>query len=235
MISLHMPNYVQNIIIDFKSCNTIVYCRLYRGKNKLKNRLNHLRKLEDELFEKILQKVNGLCKYLYSRFIKKIHSRVPTSQLSWPDVFINDNFDLYENIWKYIYENVYFSTVDNKLRNFQLKLIHRCLPRRRILFISNMCDSPMCNFCKTEPDSFVHIYALCPMIQTFWVQIIELINMLFPNITSLTTIDIIFGSFMSNNQPLSYSIIAAKYYIHCCYWSERSPNIDLLKDKLIKY
>ena len=23
--------------------------------------------------------------------------------------------------------------------------------------------------------------------------------------------------------------------IHCCYWSERSPNIDLLKDKLIKY
>ena len=48
----------------------------------------------------------------------------------------------------YIYENVYFSTVDN-----ELKLIHRCLPRRRILFISNMCDSPMCNFCKTEPDS----------------------------------------------------------------------------------
>ena len=31
---------------------------------------------------------------------------------------------------------MYFSTVDNKLRNFQLKLIHRCLPRRRILFIS---------------------------------------------------------------------------------------------------
>ena len=73
------------------------------------------------------------------------------------------------------------------------------------------------------------------MIQTFWVQIIELINMLFPNITSLTTIDIIFGSFMSKNQLLSFIIIATKYYIHCCYWSERSPNIDLLKDKLIKY
>ena len=73
------------------------------------------------------------------------------------------------------------------------------------------------------------------MIQTFWVQIIELINMLYPNITSLTTIDIIFGSFMLNNQLLSFIIIAAKYYIHCCYWSERSPNIDLLKDKLIKY
>ena len=73
------------------------------------------------------------------------------------------------------------------------------------------------------------------MIQTFWVQIIELTNMLFPNITSLTTIDIIFGSFMSNNQLLSFIIIAAKYYIHCCYWSERSPNIDRLKDKFIKY
>ena len=73
------------------------------------------------------------------------------------------------------------------------------------------------------------------MIQTFSVQIIELIDMLFPNITSLTTIDIIFGSFMSNNQLIYFIIIAAKYYIHCCYWSERSPNIDLLKDKLIKY
>ena len=52
---------------------------------------------------------------------------------------------------------MYFSTVDNKLRNFQLKLIHWCLPRRHILFISNMCDSPMCNFCKTEPDNLVHI------------------------------------------------------------------------------
>ena len=72
------------------------------------------------------------------------------------------------------------------------------------------------------------------MIQTFWVQIIEHINMLFSNITSLTTIDIIFGPFMSNNQLLSFIIIAAKYYIHCCYWSERSPNIDLLKDKLLK-
>ena len=71
MISLHMPNYVQNIIIDFKSCNTMVYCRLYRGKKRIKEHVESPSKLEDELSEKILQKDNGLCNYLYSLFFKK--------------------------------------------------------------------------------------------------------------------------------------------------------------------
>ena len=57
MISLHMPNYVQNTIIDFKSCNTIVYARLYRGKKRIKEHVESPSKL------KILQKENGLSKY----------------------------------------------------------------------------------------------------------------------------------------------------------------------------
>ena len=48
-------------------------------KKRIKEHVESPAKLEDERFEKILQKENGLCKYLYSRFITKIHSSVPTS------------------------------------------------------------------------------------------------------------------------------------------------------------
>ena len=57
--------------------------------------------------------------------------------------------------------NVYFSSTCNKLRNFQVKLLHRCLPRKRILLNANKCEDPLCNFCKNEPDSLIHI---CPCI-----------------------------------------------------------------------
>ena len=76
---------------------------------------------------------------------------------------------------------------------------------------------------------------MCPMIRKFWVEVIEFINMLFPNITTLTTIDIIFGAFLSKNELLPFIIIATKYYIHCCYWSNKSPNIASLKWKFKQY
>ena len=63
-------------------------------------------------------------------------------------------------------------------------------------------------------DSFLcHV----PDDKEFLVEVIELINMLFPNITTLTTIDIIFGAFLSKNELLSFNIIATKYNVHCCY------------------
>ena len=87
-------------------------------------------------------------------------------------------------------------------------------------------------FVKNEPDSLIQIYVMCPMIRKFWVEVIEFINMLFPNITTLTTIDIIFGAFLSKDELLSFITIATKYYIHCCYWSNQSPNIASLTWKL---
>ena len=126
---------------------------------------------------------------------------------------MNEDFYFQQKTWKEIYMNVYFLSTCNKLRNFQLKLLHRCLPRKRILFNANKCEDFLCNFCKNEPDSLINIYVMCPMIRKFWVEVIEFINMLFPNITTLLTIDIIFGAFLSKNELLSFIIIATKYYI----------------------
>ena len=62
-----------------------------------------------------------------------------------------------------------------------------------------------------------------------------MINTVFPNITTLTTIDIIFGTFLSENKFLSFLIIAAKHHIHCCYWSNKTPNFQNFKVRLHQY
>ena len=135
----------------------------------------------------------------------------------------------------YIYTNIYKSTIPNNLRYFQLKLIHRCLPRKRILFAAGMTDSPLCNFCNTEPDNLIHIYVTCRKTQEFWIKIIAFANSIFTNITALNTINIIFGTFLSNQDLLSFIVLAAKYYIHCCYWNRNDLVIENFIKKVYEY
>ena len=71
---------------------------------------------------------DGTCKKIYELIIKKKYNQMPTSQMSWPGGFENENIEL---SWEDIYRNIYKSTIQNNLRYFQLKLIHRCLPRQK--------------------------------------------------------------------------------------------------------
>ena len=103
-------------------------------KNRLKEQHDPSNKIQDHLYDKIVHKQDVLCKFLYNRFIIKRYDKIPTSQLSWLNEFMNDDFYFQQKTWKEIYMNVYFSSTCNKLRIFQLKLFHRCLPRKRISF-----------------------------------------------------------------------------------------------------
>ena len=130
-----------NIIDDTSILSDILW------KNRLKEH-DPSNEIQDHLYNKMVHKQYGQCKFLYNRFIKKRYNKIPISQLSWPNEFMNDDFDFQKETLKEIYLNVYFSSTCNKLRNFQLKLLHRCLPRKRILFNAKKCANPLCNFCK---------------------------------------------------------------------------------------
>ena len=58
---------------------------------------------------------------------------------------------------------------------------------------------------------------------------------IFTNITALDTIDIIFGTFLSNHDILSFIVLAAKYYIHCCYWNRNDLVIENFIKKVYEY
>ena len=63
------------------------------GEKRLKEQLDPSNKIQDDLYDKGVHKQDGLCKFLYNRFIIKRYDKIPTSQLSWPNEFMNDGFD----------------------------------------------------------------------------------------------------------------------------------------------
>ena len=164
---------------------------------------------------------------------RKTYTGVPTSQGSWPAEFSDVNFD--PALWNKIYKHIYFSSSNNILKNFQLKLIHRCLPRKRILWRSGKVDSPNCNFCNTVNDDIIHIYYSCNVSKEFWSKVATYTHLIMPNVTVLNQFDIIFGPISFENELLSFIVLAAKHHIHRSYWSHRSPNIDVFKTLLDKY
>ena len=189
--------------------------------------------LSDSLLEVVLFNANP-CKKLYKSLIRQKYRQAPTCEQTWPVQFIDENTNV-ELTWKDIYKNIYISSIDNNFRNFQLKLIHRCLPQKRILFAADKKDNPYCNFCNTEIDNLTHIYVSCEKTQEFWIDIIRFINSMFSHIMSLNTIDIIFGTYMSDIHLLSFIVLSAKYFIHCAYWNGNLPNIQTYMSKLHKY
>ena len=74
------------------------------------------------------------------------------------------------------------------------------------------------NFCNAEIDNLTHIYVTCEKTQEFWIDIIRFINSMFPHIMSLNTIDIIFGTYMSDIHLSSFIVLSAKYFILLLEW-----------------
>ena len=61
-----------------------------------------------------------------------------------------------------------------------------------------MTENPPCNICNTKPDNLIHIIVTCRKTQEFWIKLIEFANSIFTNITTLNTIDINIGTFLSD-------------------------------------
>ena len=107
----------------------------------------------------ILVKTNNKLK-VYKSLIRQKSRHAPTCEQTWRVQFIAENTNL-ELTWKNIYKNIYLASIDNNIRNFRLKLIHRSLPLKRIIFAASKKDNPYCNFCNTEIDNLTHVYDTC--------------------------------------------------------------------------
>ena len=51
-------------------------------KNRLKEQHDPSNKIHDHLYDKIVHKQDGLCKFLYNRFIIKKYDKIPTSHMN---------------------------------------------------------------------------------------------------------------------------------------------------------
>ena len=60
--------------------------------------------------------------------------------------------------WKKVYENNYFSTIETKLRSFQIRLNLRSLVMNVQLAGFGIINSELCSFCLQQPETLMHFF-----------------------------------------------------------------------------
>ena len=125
-------------------------------KRKLRSFNNRLQRIDNNnnnkcLLNKML-KSKETNKFLYKLLAKNDIQNNITSKEKWSIYFENNNLP-----WDIIYNNIYTSTIDIKLRNFQYKYIYRIVPTNKRLFKQNIANSNLCDFCSMCIESTQHL------------------------------------------------------------------------------
>ena len=76
-------------------------------------------------------------------------------QLKWCDILqiSPESID-----WKKVYESNYFSTIETKLRSFQISFNLRFLVMNVQLAGFGIIDSELCSFCLQQPETLMHFF-----------------------------------------------------------------------------
>ena len=106
------------------------------------------------------------CKTIYTIFVSKLYHK-PKSEEKWELQFhLCENFD-----WRAVNKRPYKCTKDTKLLWLQYRSLHRSLGINEYLYKCKIKNTPLCNLCKSETESLIHLFFECTEIHDIWPQI----------------------------------------------------------------
>ena len=76
-----------------------------------------------------------------------------------------------------------------------------------------LTNSPLCNFCNEEEDTFLHAFFECEHVKEFWNNVRDWVNQNTDNDIHLSKSDIIFGKLGSHHNALNIILLICKTYI----------------------
>jgi len=174
------------------------------------------------LVENIL-KTKHVNKLLYNNL--QIAVDKPTAEIKWESIFKDTNLSLE---WKLIYKNIYTTTIDTILRNFQYKLVMRILPTNALLYKYKYVTSNICEQCNCFEETIEHMFWDCQITQ----NLLSNLNIFLANKNiniDYNKRDIMFG--LSSNSPYScmynYLIILMKYFLFTMKIRKIPPTFQL--------
>ena len=177
----------------------------------------------DDHLDKFL-KQNKVSKLCYLHFIKsyKISISETDHQGKWQtDLTVNLCDSL---IWKARFSLIYKSSIDNKMRNFQFKFIHRKIATQLYLCKIGVSETPNCNFCDSHPQTLIHLFLKCINVTSLWNEIFTWLKSKNIRQCKLTDEEICFGTLHLDQFYLVNTIILhAKYFIFVCKVQNTSP------------
>ena len=110
-------------------------------------------------------------------------------------------------------KNFIWFTKDTNFIWFHYRLLHRILPTQKYLYYMKLTNSPLCNFCNEEEDTFLHAFFECEHVNDFWNNVKDWVNQNTNNDIHLSKSDIIFGKLGSHHNALNIILLICKTYI----------------------
>ena len=133
--------------------------------------------------------------------------------------------------WPKIYFKCHKTTIDTKLKWFQLRLLYRILPTNRFLHIRRIIDNENCEKCRSNVETLEHMFFDCPFVSLFWDNLKQKFISKLPhaNTLQLSKELIIFGikDNVVTDKPFDLFLLLGKYYIYTCKFSNAIPNADI--------
>ena len=162
---------------------------------------------------------------------KELRNRIitpPTAQLNFNTLFINDDLE-----WKEIYSLPFRTSLNTKSREFQYKLLNRCLVTNSFLSKIGVVSSPASSFCGEMSESFEHFLISCHYSKNFWAEVINWLDNQGVKIGQFSDKDLLFGILKCEDELfVNLILIIAKQYLYSCRRNKSFPSIKVFKSKI---
>ena len=93
--------------------------------------------------------------------------------------------------WRTIYLLPRLCTISTKIRTFQFKFLHRRIATNTCLSKVGISDTALCDLCKTDKETLIHLFWECSVIKAFWERVQCFFFCLNPFYTSLARFEYI--------------------------------------------
>ena len=165
-----------------------------------------------------LQQVNS--KHYYAMFVVKKKLLPPVIHF-WNFEFKFDTEINWNTIMMFKFGNLF----ENRIKQFNFKLLHRIIPSRENLCKWKISEDDMCFLCK-EKESTKHILLYCKEAKKFWKIVKIVIFHMFKVKIEIDEKILIIGYFIKNKQFLTINVllVLAEYTIYKNYFKKTSQN-----------
>ena len=173
-----------------------------------------------ELIKTITKDTKG-CRQIYQILI--FNNELPTSLTKWESA-LDHTFSKYE--WNKMFRLPFTLTTSTNIRWFQTRLIHRILATNIFLCKIGIVQDNRCSFCKTEPETLIHLFWSCPLVSSFWNLIYRWIRDKCVHVHTLqpTQEETVFGIIDKKkaDPTLNFILLCAKQFIYMCRTNHNS-------------
>lgn len=164
--------------------------------------------------------------YFYKKFIVAFSEEPLKQHEKWK---VKLNTDISSEEWECFHSLPFRCSKNNKLINFQYKILLRILNTNSLLYKCNLVETPMCSFCMETQETILHLFWECSFSKNLWFEVRDTLKTTCQFDLPISAEEVILGS-TNNDDFTNYIIVLVKYYLYICKLKDSKPSfIDVKK------